>query len=126
MTSADIRSTNSTCTSRHFVAFENSPADLMRSHSFFICGQRLADVEVRMSVRLSVCLDRKEVLCRVRYQYRGHLSRPKSLVGIFRQVTTLKSDRIVRFAQKTPKKIFPTKKQTENCVCSLSNLIISQ
>ena len=77
-------------------------------------------------VCLSVCLDRTQVLCRVRYQYRGHLSRPKSLVGIFRQVTTLKSDRIVRFAQKTPKKFFPTKKQTENCVCSLSNLIISQ
>ena len=78
------------------------------------------------NVRPCVCLDRTQVLCRVRYQYRGHLSRPKSLVGIFRQVTTLKSDRIVRFAQKTPKKIFPTKKQTENCVCSLSNLIISQ
>ena len=96
----------------------------------FICGQRLADVEVRMSVRASVCpsvcLDRTQVLCRVRYQYRGHLSRPKSLVGIFRQVTTLKSDKIVRFAQKTKKKNYPTKKQTENLVCSLSDLIISQ
>ena len=73
-----------------------------------------------------VCLDRTQGTCRVRYQYRGHLSRPKSLVGIFRQVTTLKSDRIVRFAQKTKKKFYPTKKQTENLVCSLSDLIISQ
>ena len=66
----------------------------------------------RLSVWPSDRLDRKEVLCRVRYQYRGHLSRPKSLVGIFRQVTTLKSDRIVRFAQKTQKKFYP-KKETD-------------
>ena len=85
-----------------------------------------ATSRVYQYVCLSVCLYRKEGTCRVLYQYTGHLSRPKSLVGIFRQVTTLKSDRIVRFAQKTKKKIYPTKKQTENLVCSLSDLIISQ
>ena len=80
----------------------------------------------RLTVWPSDRLDRKEVLCRVRYQYRGHLSRPKSLVGIFRQVTMINRDKIVRFGEKFEKKIFATTFfRTEICPC-LSLLIFSR
>ena len=55
---------------------------------------------------------------RVPYRYRGHLSHKKSLIGIFRQVTVIKRDKILRFAEKFGKKIFATSFfRTEICLC---------
>ena len=46
--------------------------------------------------------------CELPYQYRGHLSTTKSLVGKFRQVTMIIRDKILRFPQKFEKKFFAT------------------
>ena len=61
-------------------------------------------VVVRASVRLAL----PQGTCELPYQYRGHFSRPESLIGIFRQVTMIIRDKILRFAEKFEKKFFAT------------------
>ena len=56
----------------------------------------------------SVCLALPQGTCELPYQYRGHFSRPESLIGIFRQVTMIIRDKILRFAEKFEKKFFAT------------------
>ena len=82
----------------------------------------IADTHRRPSVRLAL----PQGTCELPYQYRGHFSRPESLIGIFRQVTMINRDKILRFGEKFEKKIFATTFfRTEICPC-LSLLIFSR
>ena len=75
---------------------------------FLSAASGIADIEVQISVRPSVRRALPQGTCELPYQYRGHFSRPESLIGIFRQVTMIIRDKILRFAEKFEKKIFAT------------------
>ena len=76
--------------------------------------RRVLSSYTRLSVRLAL----PQGPYRVPYQYRGHLSHKKSLIGIFRQVMMINRDKIVRFGEKFEKKIFATTFfRTEICPC---------
>ena len=74
----------------------------------------IADTHRRPSVRLAL----PQGTCELPYQYRGHFSRPESLIGIFRQVTMINRDKILRFGEKFGKKFFATSFfRTQICPC---------
>ena len=90
-----------------FIALQDGSNDCIGSFFSPRCALAQGGL-IRSPGCLSVRLALPQGTCELPYQYRGHFSRPESLIGIFRQVTMIIRDKIVRFAQKFEKKFFAT------------------